>query len=114
MQRRFCEGTIFNIHPKKGTISPGADADIVIWDPELSRTISKETHHQNIDFNIYEGMEVTGNAAVTLSRGRVVWQDGELRTEKGTGKHVDRPCFAEYFSAQNKRNELAEPSPVER
>ncbi len=105
---------IFNIHPKKGALVPGADADIVVWDPEMTRTISAETHHQNIDFNIYEGMEITGNAAVTLSRGRVVWKDGELRTERGTGKYVKRKPFAPYWSAQNKRNALAEPTPVKR
>jgi dihydropyrimidinase len=60
---------IFNIHPKKGALAPGADADLVVWDPEKTRTISAKTHHQNIDFNIYEGMTITGNAAVTLSRG---------------------------------------------
>jgi dihydropyrimidinase len=87
---------IFNIHPKK------------------TRTISKDTHHQNIDFNIYEGMEVTGNAAVTLSRGMVVWENGEVKTERGRGRYIDRPCFAPYWSAQNLRNTLAEPSAVER
>jgi dihydropyrimidinase len=105
---------IFNIYPKKGSLAPGADADIVVWDPELTRTISKETHHQNIDFNIYEGMEVTGNAAVTLSRGQIVWENGQLKTVRGAGKHVSRPCFAEYYSAQYTRNRLAEPTPVKR
>ena len=51
---------IFNIHPKKGCLNVGADADVVIWDPEGTRVISAETHHQNIDFNIHEGMEVKG------------------------------------------------------
>ena len=105
---------IFNIHPKKGALVPGADADIVVWDPEKTRTISAETHHQNIDFNIYEGMEITGNAAVTLSRGRVVWENDELKTERGTGKYVNRPPFASFWDAQNKRNALAEPSAVDR
>ena len=105
---------IFNIHPRKGALVPGADADIVIWDPEKTRTISADTHHQNIDFNIYEGMEITGNAAVTISRGRVVWENDELKTERGTGKYVNRPAFASFWDAQNKRNALAEPSPVDR
>lgn len=105
---------IFNIHPRKGSLKPGADADIVIWDPEQTRTISKETSHQNVDFNIYEGMEVTGGAATTLSRGNVVWTDGDLRTVKGAGKHIDRPCFPDYWAGQSKRNTLAEPSSVDR
>lgn len=103
---------IFNIFPRKGSISPGADADIVIWDPQKSRTISAKTHHQNVDTNIYEGMTVTGNAAVTLSRGRVLWENGQLRTQKGTGKYIPRPCFPDYWAAQGRRNTAAEPAPV--
>jgi len=105
---------IFNLYPKKGTIQVGADADIVVWDPNKTRTISASTHHQNIDFNIYEGMEITGNAAVTLSRGRVVWSDGQLSTERGTGRYVNRPCFADFWSSQNARNAAAVPTPVKR
>jgi dihydropyrimidinase len=105
---------IFNIFPKKGAIMPGADADIVIWDPDATRTISVDTHHQNIDFNIYEGMEVTGNAATTLSRGLVVWEDGQLKTVRGRGQYINRPCNAPYWASQNRRNALAEPTPVDR
>lgn len=105
---------IFNIHPRKGSLKPGADADIVIWDPEQTRVISKKASHQNVDFNIYEGMEVTGGAATTLSRGNVVWASGELRTVKGAGKYIDRPCFPDYWAGQSKRNTLAEPTPVDR
>lgn len=105
---------IFNIHPRKGTIAPGSDADIVVWDPAKTRTISARTHHQKIDSNVYEGMTVTGNAAVTLSRGRVLWENGDLRTERGTGKYIDRPCFPDYWTAQDRRNEVARPAPVPR
>ncbi len=105
---------IFNIHPKKGAIQPGADADLVVWDPQKSRTLSAKTHHQNIDFNIYEGMTVIGNPAVTLSRGRVLWENDQLRAEQGTGRWVDRPCFAPYWQAQRVKNDLAEPTKVER
>ena len=105
---------IFNIFPKKGAIMPGADADIVIWDPTASRTISAKTHHQNIDFNIYEGMEVIGNAATTLSRGLVVWEDGELKTVRGRGQYINRPCNASYWDTQNRRNAQAEPTAVDR
>jgi dihydropyrimidinase len=105
---------IFNIHPKKGAIVPGADADVVVWDPQKSRTISAKTHHQNIDFNIYEGMTVLGNAALTMSRGRVLWENDQLKTEKGWGKYVDRPCFADYWGAQKLRNDLATATAVKR
>ena len=58
---------IFNIYPRKGSISVGADADIVVWDPKATRTISAKTHHQKIDFNIFEGMKVTGRCRATPS-----------------------------------------------
>ena len=105
---------IFNLFPKKGAIQVGADADIVVWDPNKTRTISKDTHHQNIDFNIYEGMEVTGNAAVTLSRGKVVWENDQLFTVRGAGRYVNRPCNATFWETQRRRNALAEPTAVER
>ncbi len=105
---------IFNLHPRKGSMQVGADADLVIWDPEASRTISKDTHHQNVDFNIYEGMEVTGVAATTLSRGRVVWEGGQLKTERGAGRYLKREPFAPYWAAQAKRNARREPTPVDR
>jgi dihydropyrimidinase len=65
---------IFNMYPRKGAIAPGSDADLVIWDPRRQQDDLGATHHQNIDFNIYEGMEVTGLARTTLSRGEVVWR----------------------------------------
>jgi dihydropyrimidinase len=105
---------IFNIHPRKGAVAVGADADLVVWDPEASRTISVETHHQNIDFNIYEGMTVTGLAATTISQGRVVWHDGELKTVRGAGRHIDRPCFASYYDAIERKTQLSLPKPVNR
>ncbi len=105
---------IFNIYPKKGTIAPGSDADLVVWDPKKTRTISAKTHHQNVDFNIYEGMTITGNAAITFSRGKILWENDKLQTEKGWGKYVNRPCFPEYWTAQTLRNKTIEPKAVNR
>ncbi len=105
---------IFNIHPRKGVLQPGADADIVVWDPEGTRRISAETHHQNIDFNIYEGMDVTGIPAVTVSQGKVVWRDGQLSTVRGAGRYVKRPTWAPFMAAAAKARELARPTAVER
>jgi dihydropyrimidinase len=105
---------IFNIFPRKGAVEVGSDADLVVWDPEATKTISAETHHQNIDFNIYEGMEVTGLAATTVSQGKVVWTNGELRAVEGAGRHVKRPPFAAFYDAITRVREHAEPSPVKR
>ncbi len=105
---------IFNVYPRKGSVSVGADADIVVWDPAASKTISTKTDHQNVDFNIFEGMSVTGCASHTISRGKVVWADGELDVERGAGRYIDRPPFAEYYDAMKIQAELAEPVPVDR
>jgi len=105
---------IFNIYPRKGSISQGADADIVVWDPEASKTISTKTDHQNIDFNIFEGMTVKGCASHTISQGNVVYANGELDVERGAGCYVDRPAFAPYYEALNIQAEQAEPVAVKR
>ncbi len=105
---------IFNIFPRKGTIVVGSDADLVVWDPTASRTISVKTHHQNVDFNIYEGKTVTGVAKRTIAAGKLVWDDGDLRTVRGAGKYIFRPCFSPIFSAIGVRNESQRPVPVAR
>lgn len=105
---------IFNIHPRKGAITVGADADLVVWDAEASRTVSAKTHHQNIDFNVFEGMELKGLARHTISQGNLVWTDGDLRTVRGVGHYIDRPCFAPVVQAQSLRNALTRPKAVER
>jgi dihydropyrimidinase len=105
---------IFNIYPRKGSISAGADADIVLWDPKGTRTISAKTHHQKVDFNIFEGMQVTGVARYTLSQGRVCWADGKLDVVSGTGRYVNRPTFSPVYDAVKKANTLREPSAVTR
>jgi dihydropyrimidinase len=105
---------IFNLYPRKGSVSVGADADLVIWDPAGSRTISAKTHHQNIDFNIFEGRTVTGIPSHTLSQGKLVWCNGELRAEKGAGRYIHRPAFAPVFDALAKKRELDTPVAVER
>jgi len=105
---------IFNIYPRKGMIAVGSDADIVVWDPEKERTISKDTHHQNIDFNIFEGMTLRGANTVTVSQGNIVYKDGDVRTVKGAGRYVDRPTFAPFYSAFEKQRTLNAPKAVKR
>ncbi len=105
---------IFNMYPRKGVVAVGSDADLVLWDPNGSRTISAGTHHQRIDFNIYEGMTVIGVPAMTWSRGRLSWCEGELTAHEGHGRYVDRPCFPPYWQQQMVRNASATPTRVER
>ncbi|MCW3476068.1 dihydropyrimidinase [Limobrevibacterium gyesilva] len=105
---------IFNVYPRKGALEPGADADLVLWDPSASRTISATTHHQNVDFNVYEGMQATGLARHTICRGRLVWADGDLRAVRGAGRYVERPCFPPAIQALAVRNTLGRAAPVNR
>jgi dihydropyrimidinase len=105
---------IFNIYPRKGSIAVGADADIVVWDPEASKTISAKTQKQNVEYNIFEGMTVMGCASHTLSRGKVVYADGDLRVVRGAGKYVDRPPFASYYDAMHRQAAIKKPVAVKR
>jgi len=105
---------IFNIYPRKGSVSVGADADIVVWDPQASKTISVKTHHQKVDFNVFEGMTVQGVAMHTLTRGALAWTDGDLRAVRGAGQYQKRPPNPAYFDAIRVSNKLKEPHRVER
>jgi dihydropyrimidinase len=81
---------IFGLFPRKGTIAPGSDADIVIFDPNRVVTLSAKTLHMNVDYNPYEGRTVTGAADTVLSRGRVVIEDGRLAGRPGSGSFIKR------------------------
>jgi dihydropyrimidinase len=81
---------IFGIFPKKGTIGVGADADIVIFDPNQQHTISANTHHMNTDYSGYEGWEVTGKVKTVVLRGKVAIHDNDCLIEKGYGQFVKR------------------------
>ncbi|HZN80211.1 MAG TPA: amidohydrolase family protein, partial [Mycobacterium sp.] len=105
---------IFNIYPRKGSVSLGSDADLVVWDPAASKTISAKTHRQNVDVNIFEGMTVQGCASHTVSGGKLVYANGDLRVERGAGRYVKRPAFAPYYDAVRKQLELSAPRPVRR
>jgi dihydropyrimidinase len=81
---------MFGLYPRKGVIAPGSDADIVIYDPGARQTLSAATHHMNVDYSAYEGLEVTGKVAVTMSRGRVVVSDGQFHGSAGHGAFLTR------------------------
>ncbi|XP_036229279.1 dihydropyrimidinase isoform X4 [Bactrocera oleae] len=88
---------IFNLYPQKGRIAVGSDADIVIWNPNATRTISKETHHHACDFNIFEGMVCHGVPELVLVRGRICVEDGSVRVAEGYGRFVNTPTRPPYL-----------------
>ena len=81
---------IFGLFPRKGTIAPGSDADVVIFDPEKKVTLSAKSLHMRVDYNPYEGREVTGAAETVLSRGRVVVENGAFVGKAGGGTFLKR------------------------
>ncbi len=81
---------IFGMYSQKGTIAIGSDADLVIFDPKLKKTISQKMLHENVDYTAYEGFEVMGYPVVTLSRGKVVAKEGEFVGTVGAGKFIAR------------------------
>jgi dihydropyrimidinase len=81
---------MFGLYPRKGVVAAGSDADIVIYDPQARQKLSAATHHMNVDYSAYEGMEITGRVVTTLSRGRVVVGDGAYQGSPGHGTFLSR------------------------
>jgi dihydropyrimidinase len=81
---------IFGLFPRKGTIAPGSDADVVVFDPAKKTVLSANTLHMKVDYNPYEGREVTGAAETVLSRGRIVIEDGKFVGRAGAGSFIKR------------------------
>ena len=81
---------IFGLFPRKGTIQPGADADLVVYDPNYKGKISAKTHQMNLDYNSFEGMEIEGRPHVVTVRGKVAVRDGKFVGEKTRGKFLRR------------------------
>lgn len=105
---------IMNIYPKKGAILVGADADIVVWDPEKEKTIAASAQQSAIDYNVFEGKHVKGLPRYTLSRGAVTVEDGDIKTKEGHGKFVKREPNGTVNKALSTWKELTNPTPVER
>jgi dihydropyrimidinase len=93
---RFVEVTatnaakLFGLYPRTGTIAVGGDADLVVWDPELRRTVQAAESQSRSGHTVYEGWQVAGWPALTLSRGEVIFADGQVTAEGGRGRIVPR------------------------
>ncbi len=106
---------ILNIYPLKGGIAVGGDADVVVWDPKLSRKIAVSTQKSIIDYNVFENMEVTAQPRYTLSRGDVIWAYGQnSQPQPGRGKFIKRTPFASPSKALSKWKSLNTPRKIER
>jgi dihydropyrimidinase len=81
---------IFGLFPRKGTIAPGSDADIVIFNPDKSQTLSVHTLHMKVDYNPYEGRVVQGVSETVISRGRVIVENNRFVGRAGAGSFLKR------------------------
>ncbi|MHB1103771.1 MAG: dihydropyrimidinase [Devosia sp.] len=105
---------ILNCYPRKGAIMVGADADIVVWDPKRTKTITARTQQSIIDYNVFEGFEVTGLPRYTLTRGEVAIVENEIKTRPGHGKFVAREPRGAVNRALSTWKEITAPRKVER
>jgi dihydropyrimidinase len=82
---------------RKGVVAPGADADLVVYDPKRRHVLSASTHHMNVDYSCYEGREVQGGSDIVMSRGRVIVEDGRYLGQKGDGRFLRRAPAREHL-----------------
>lgn len=105
---------ILNLYPKKGAVLVGADADLVVWDPEAEKTITAGAQQSAIDYNVFEGQKVKGLPRYTLTRGVVAVTEGKVDSREGHGEFVGREARPAVNRALSAWKELTAPRPVQR
>ncbi len=85
---------LFGLYPRKGTVAPGADADLVVWDPTREQSLSAAALHMRVDYSPYEGRVVRGAPTHVLSRGTVIVEDGRFLGRPGAGRYLRRSTFS--------------------
>ena len=92
---------IYGLHPRKGTIAVGSDADIAIWDPSHEVTVTYDLLHDNVGYTPYEGMELTGWPEIVISRGRIAVENGQLHVDPGSGDFLERSPGYDFIRPRN-------------
>ena len=105
---------ILGLYPKKGAVLVGADADLIVWDPARKKTITAKSQQSVIDYNVFEGFEVTGLPRFVLSRGKVSVTEGSVDAEPGHGKFVAREAKNPVNRALSQWKDIVSPRKVER
>lgn len=100
---------LYGLFPKKGTIAIGADADLALWDPNLERTVTWNDLHDRAGYSPYEGKTLKGWPVMTISRGRIVIEDGELKVEAGSGRFLKRD-FSDFAKPLNRFEPEVDPA----
>jgi dihydropyrimidinase len=102
------------MYPRKGAIVEGADADVIVWDPEATKTISAGSQQSAIDYNVFEGITVKGLPKYVLTRGEIAVDNGKVQARPGHGQFVGREPFMAANKALSTWKELVAPRKVER
>jgi dihydropyrimidinase len=105
---------ILNMYPQKGVVRVGSDADVVIWDPKATKKITAAKQISRIEYNVFEGYECTGAPRTVISRGKVAWEQGDMRAKAGDGDFVARKPNAPVHQANAIWKGLTQPKGVKR